>query len=74
MEHIDWKLALNIGQIVITVLGFLMLKLNDFVHLTREVKKVQATQEKHEETINTLVTNVAVINERCASRICQRDI
>lgn len=63
----DWRFysfLLGIGQILVTVFGFALIKFNDFRHLTDEVQEIKKDQKEIKEKLDTVNTSVAVLKQR----------
>lgn len=63
----DWRFysfLLGIGQIAVTVLGFVIIKFNDFRHLTNEVIEIKNDQKEIKNKLDKVNTDVAVLKQR----------
>lgn len=60
----DWKFYAFIFQTTITVIGFMIIKFNDFSHLEKDVREIKADQKQSKSDIGQLKLDVAVLKQR----------
>ena len=60
----DWKFWAFLLQGGITIAGFMLIKFNDFKHLTKDVEQVSQKVDCLDKKVGNLKTDIAVLQEK----------
>jgi len=60
----DWKFWTFLIQAGITIAGFMLIKFNDFKHLTKDVEQVSQKVDCLDKKVGNLKTDIAVLQEK----------
>lgn len=68
----DVKSILMIAQIIVTILGFIIIKFNDFKHLGEQVKSIIDKQDEHGKELQAVAVKVAYLEGSVGKRYMTR--